>query len=322
MNNDSNMYELAYPRPVVGHYTEGPVLVVALTGYADAGNSLKIVNNHLVSALENATIATFNMDELVDFRSRRPATTMRDGKVVDVETVELTLKVVKDLSSKPFLLLSGVEPDFRWNAFTEAVTDLVATYNVSQVVFLYSAAMNVPHTRPLLITAHGNAPKLWGDTLGWDAHMVIPGAAQLNIEHALQNNGMPVTGFTAQVPHYLGAGDYPEAAWKLLRAVGDTGSLNLPLKALQLDAERASEQIAKEISEHQEITPMVAQMEQVFDEELARRRSRAELARAEAEIPTADELGSIVEDFLASVDHSAELGEIHDHDDDAEPGAH
>ncbi|APT84901.1 PAC2 family protein [Corynebacterium aquilae] len=301
-DSSRRMYELAFPRPAVDDQGEGPVLVVALQGYADAGNSIRISNSHLLQALENATIASFTMDELIDYRARRPATTLKDNQVVDVESLELTLRVVKDLSNRPFLLLSGVEPDFRWDAFTDAVSGFVDNYGVSSVLFLYGAAMNVPHTRPLVVSAHGNAPELWANAISLDAQMTIPGSAQLTLEHALMQQGTPVCGFTAHVPHYLGAGDYPAAALGLLTAVSESGDLDLPLKVLQQDASRAQEQINRELGDHVELTPIISQLEQAFDDEVSRRKNQAEIARAEENIPTADELGDLAESFLASVD--------------------
>ena len=69
-DNERSMYELEYPAPSVD---EGPSLVVAMHGYADAGLSVESSADHLKAALESRPLATFNSDELIDYRSRRPA---------------------------------------------------------------------------------------------------------------------------------------------------------------------------------------------------------------------------------------------------------
>ena len=73
MPTNNRMYELEYPSPAgLGESSEGPTLIVALQGYADAGHAIEGVSNHLNAALETRTLATFNNDELIDYRSRRP----------------------------------------------------------------------------------------------------------------------------------------------------------------------------------------------------------------------------------------------------------
>lgn len=72
------MYELEYPAPVVKDDStpdNGPTMIVAMNGYADAGQAVEASADHLKAALENRQLASFNNDELIDYRSRRPAVT-------------------------------------------------------------------------------------------------------------------------------------------------------------------------------------------------------------------------------------------------------
>ena len=153
------MYELEYPSPdMSASDTEGPTLIVALQGYADAGQAIDASAQHILAALEHGLVASFNNDELVDYRSRRPTVVLDHNRIADVDPLEIGLHVVRDNAGKPFLLLTGPEPDMRWSAFTKAVADLAERFGVSQTLCLYSAPMAVPHTRPLVVTAHGNIP--------------------------------------------------------------------------------------------------------------------------------------------------------------------
>ena len=80
-------------------------------------------------------------------------TTIDHNSVADVEEINLGIQVVLDANDKPFLLLTGPEPDLRWEAFSQAVADLIERLGVTQTICLYSAPMTVPHTRPMVISA-------------------------------------------------------------------------------------------------------------------------------------------------------------------------
>src|SRR3954463_1598625 len=62
------LYDLASDLPDLGQ----PVLVQALTGFADAGAASRLVREHLLDTLESTEVATFDVDQMLDYRARRP----------------------------------------------------------------------------------------------------------------------------------------------------------------------------------------------------------------------------------------------------------
>ncbi|MFD6727894.1 PAC2 family protein [Corynebacterium xerosis] len=302
MDEGHEMYEMQFPAPDVGPKNGGLTMVVALQGYADAGLAVAGSAGHLIDALDHRPLVNFNNDELVDYRSRRPAVTMVGDAVADSAELELSLQVVRDNAGKPFLLLSGPEPDLRWDAFSQAVADLVERFDVRRTVSLYSAPMTVPHTRPLGIIAHGNDREMLAGHRTWGQRVSVPGAASLRIELELNRRGRTTCGFTAQVPHYVAASDYPLAALRLLEAVADAGDLEFPLTALERESDKVAELLAEQARESEEVAGIVRMLEHQHDEE-ERRRSTLEsnpLVRADGSMPSADELGAEFERFLAT----------------------
>lgn len=303
--NSRRMYELEYPSPeVMNQDQKGPTLVIALQGYADAGHAVDASSRHLLAALDNRLIASFNNDELIDYRSRRPSVTIDVDHISAAEKLHLNMSVLRDGKGKSFLLLSGPEPDLRWEAFTEAVVGLVEKFNVEQTICIYSAPMTVPHTRPLMISAHGNNKDLVGKLFKFDTQMTVPGSASLHIERELHRRGLHVAGYTAHVPHYLAASPYPDATLKLLEAIADTAGLQLPLLALEGDARRVATQLVEQVEDSGEIQQIVYALERQYDEELERYRKNHPQAAlpGEQEVPSGEELGEQFEKFLASLD--------------------
>lgn len=302
MDQDHGMYEMRFPAPEMGPSDGRLTMVVALQGYADAGLAVTGSARHLLDALDHRPVATFNNDELLDYRSRRPTITMVGDELAEMEELELTLDVVRDNAGKPFLLLSGPEPDFRWDAFSAVIADLVERFDVGRTVSLYSAPMTVPHTRPMGVIAHGNDRSLLDGYRTFGQRVSVPGAASLRIELELNRRGRTTCGYTAQVPHYIAASDYPLASLRLLEAVAEAGDLELPLTALERESDKVAALLAEQVAESDEVAGVVHMLEQQHDQEERRRRTLEAnpLVRADGTMPSADELGAEFERFLAS----------------------
>ena len=329
MDKERQMYELEYPAPSVsasGSTGEGPTLVVALHGYADAGLAVEASADHLKAALESRPLATFNNDELIDYRSRRPAVTLDSHEPLEIDDLDLTIRVARDTSGRSFLLLSGPEPDLRWESFTAAVADLAERFNVSHTICLYAAPMPVPHTRPLVVTGHGNSADLVSRMVRLEGKMMVPGSASLFLENEMNKRGLNVAGFTAHVPHYLAANPYPQATFNLLNSVSATTGLDFPLRALEKDIERTETMLSEQLTDSAEIDQVVHQLEEQYDEYMERYREQNPQAimPGEQHTPSGDEISEQFERFLADWDASPSSiedllsADIHD-DEDPQP---
>ena len=68
MLDPNELYELADELPELSQ----PVLVQALTGFVDAGSAIQLARENLLDRLDSQVVATFDLDQLLDYRSRRP----------------------------------------------------------------------------------------------------------------------------------------------------------------------------------------------------------------------------------------------------------
>lgn len=304
-DDQRQMYELEYPAPAVEDgASSGPTLIVAMQGYADAGHAVEGAAGHLKAALDSRTLATFNNDELIDYRSRRPMVTLSEHEISDVDDIDLDIRVLRDSKGESFLLLSGPEPDLRWEAFSKSVADLADRFNVDKTICLYAAPMGAPHTRPLVVSAHGNDRDLVGKMFTFDGMVSVPGAAAVMIERELHSRGRRVAGYTAHVPHYVASSPYPQAVYQLLQSVSDTSDLQFPLRTIERDMERVAQQLAEQTHGSEEIAQVVAQLEQHYDSEMDsyRKKNPQKMMPGEAQVPSGEEIGEAFENFLAAID--------------------
>jgi proteasome assembly chaperone (PAC2) family protein len=293
------MYELEFPAPQLSSPDgRGPVLIHALQGFSDAGHAIRLAAAHLRDALDTELVASFAIDELLDYRSRRPLMTFKTDHFTSYDEPELSLYALHDSVGTPFLLLAGMEPDLKWERFITAVRLLAERLGVRQTIGLGTIPMAVPHTRPVTLTAHSNNRELIAEHTPWIAEVQVPASASNLLEYRMAQHGHEVVGFTAHVPHYLAQTDYPDAAQLLLEQVAKTGALQLPLTALSEAATEVRAKIDEQVEASSEVAQVVEALERQYDAFMTAQENRSLLARDE-ELPSGDEIGAEFERFLA-----------------------
>ncbi len=303
MDNESRMYELEFPAPQLSAADgAGPVLIHGLEGFTDAGHAVRLATTHLRESLETELVASFDVDELLDYRSRRPLMNFKSDHFSDYAEPELNLWAVKDTAGTPFLLLSGLEPDLRWERFVTAVRLLAEQLGVRRTIGLSAIPMASPHTRPLGLTAHGSDPELLGEHQRWPGELQIPGSASALLEYRMTQHNHESLGFSVHVPHYLAQTAYPEAAQTLLENVAANAGLELSLAALGEAAARVREQVDEHISGNAEVETVVQALERQYDNFVTAQERQSSLLAGEGELPTGEELGAEFERFLAGLD--------------------
>ncbi|WP_068162182.1 proteasome assembly chaperone family protein [Rhodococcus phenolicus] len=300
MDEQSRMYELEFPAPrLTSPDGQGPVLVHGLEGFADAGHAVRLATTHLRESLETELVASFSVDELIDYRSRRPLMTFKSDHFSDYAAPELNLYAIVDADGTPFLLLAGVEPDLKWERFITAVRLLAEQFGVRRTVGINAIPMAIPHTRPLGVTAHSTNKDLITDHHRWSGELQVPAGASSLLELRMAQHGHEAVGFSVHVPHYLAQTDYPAAAETLLEQVAEVSDLKLPLDALGEAAARVREQVDEHIGDNEEVQTVVRALERQYDSYVAAQEQQASPLPADESLPTGDELGAEFERFLA-----------------------
>lgn len=299
MRNPKKLYEID-PEVAAAVTASGgaPVLLHAVRGFVDSGSVAQVVTDHLRAVFEPRRLATFEVDELIDYRSRRPAMTFASSTWADVEEHELAIELFEDEGGTRFLLLHGLEPDLQWERFVAAVRQLVERFDVSLVAGVHGIPMAVPHTRELSATVHGTRPELVEDFPSWFGTVQVPGSVGSLLELRLGQAGHDAVGVAVHVPHYLSSSTYPAAAVTGLAYLERLTGLDLARLELEPAVLRAAEEVERQLSESDEALEVVQALENQYD--AFRRGTEGESMLAEGgRIPTADELGARFEEFLA-----------------------
>jgi predicted ATP-grasp superfamily ATP-dependent carboligase len=266
-----------------------PVLIHQLDGFVDAGGAGRLLTSHVLEHLDHEVVATFDHDQLHDYRSRRPAMIFDTNQWKSYADLHLRLHRVTDEQGEVFLLLSGPEPDVQWERFAAAVMGLIERLGVRLTVTAHGIPMAVPHTRPITLTAHATDASLVTGYRSWIDRVEVPASFTGLLEYRLGQADRKAMGFAAHVPHYLAQATFPEAALSLTRSINSATGLAVPLEPLEKASASNLEDIASEMQGSQEVQELVASLEQQYDALQAEHQG----------VPSADEIAAEFERFLS-----------------------
>jgi len=262
---------------------EKPVMISALMGWVDAASVATDAAKHIAGT--GAVVASFDGDELFDYRSNRPILDIVDGAMASVTWPEITVRE-SSLGGRDVLVMTGTEPDMRWHAFSASVVELVRQFNVGLHMTLGSVPAAVPHTRatPLLSTASREG--LVADTSHLPPTMRVPSAAISIVDRELGRAGIDTVGFFAQVPHYV-AGPYHDGILTLVGRVASQLGAQVSLDELRQLALSERAQLDEIVGTRPEAKEHVARLE----------------AASEGEnIPSGDELADEIQRYFSQQD--------------------
>lgn len=296
MQDPAELYRLETDTPRQDH--RASVLVVCTGALIDAGHAQRLMSEHILGTLAHTVVASFDLDQLLDYRGRRPAMIFDRDRWVEYDDPTLLLHRVTDADGQPFLLLAGPEPDYQWERMAEAVRGLVDTLGVTLTVHAHGIPMAVPHTRPIGVTAHATDPRLITENESVFGRVQVPGSFSSLLELRLGEAGHDAIGYAVHVPHYLAQAEYADAAVVALRSVAAATGLNVPAADLAAAAGLNRAEIAKEVAGSEEIAQVVEALERQYDAFVEGRHKPSLLATEISELPTAEEIGAEFENFL------------------------
>jgi proteasome assembly chaperone (PAC2) family protein len=270
---------------------ESPILVASFDGWVDGGRAGTLAADQLAEGARS--IATFDADQIYDYRARRPSLDIVDGKLMELEWPALQV-VGTRIGERDLLVLTGGEPDYRWRELSTDIVKLTKELGVVTWVSLGAIPATVPHTRPVPILGTASSAGLLPENVpqGPDGHLRVPSALVSVLELAVGQAGIPAVGFFAQVPHYA-SGAFPTAAVELLGRLGNFLGTDIPLGELPKRALETRALLDAAVAAEERTRTYVERLEAMADE---------------ARLPAGDELIADIERFLRDPGGSGENG--------------
>lgn len=296
MPQSSSLFERAASAPPV---PAGLPLVIALTGFTDAGSAVSGLVDYVRDELDPAPIVVFSNDALLDYRARRPVISFDQDHLTDYRPPRLDLSLSHDALGQPFLILAGYEPDFAWDGFASTVIELATSLAVSTITWVHAIPMPVPHTRPIGTTVSGTRTDLTQAHSVWQPHTQVPATAGHLLEYRLAAEGFAIAGFVLLVPHYLGDTEYPAATLAALDSITAATGLVFTSDDLREGNREYLAKVEEQVAGSEELSRMLQGLEERYDSYMAGSTLATPIIHS-GDLPSADELAAELERFLAS----------------------
>ena len=284
-----SLYRLSEPIPPL----VAPVLVAAFDGWIDAAGAATAAANQLAEGGE--VVASFDIDQLNDYRARRPVLDVVDGVLARMQWPDIVLRHASP-GGRDVLALVGPEPDYKWKQLGIDVMELALRLGVVEWISLGAIPAAVPHTRPVpvLATASASATLRDGELQGPGGILRVPAAALSAVEMTVAGAGIPAIGYYAQVPHYVGTTSYAPATLALLQSLERRLGITVPLGSLADDAIEQRQRLDAAIEEDDDSREYLTRLESLASEE---------------RIPSGDELATEIERYLRQTGSGGDAGE-------------
>jgi proteasome assembly chaperone (PAC2) family protein len=259
-----------------------PVLVVALTGWVDAGMAGTGTIAAVVEQLESARrFARLDLGDLMDLQQHRPTIELQDGVSRHVEWPSIDL--IAGHAGRDVVLVVGPEPSLRWRSVVGELVDASRRIGVTRAVTLGGVPAVASHRRPVTVTATATNERLIDEVGAWRVDYRGPVGAQTVFQHELGQAGIDAVALWAQVPHYVAGTPSPPAIRALLDQLRRVAGVRIELQAIEERAAAYVEQVDAELQGRADIAELVAGIEG---------------AEPEPPLPSGDELASEIERFL------------------------
>ena len=248
-----------------------PALVCAFKGWNDAGESATSALTFLAGSLGAEPFAVIDPEDYVDFQSTRPMVRLVDGVSRKIEWPEFEVHAARvPRAPRDLVLLSGPEPAMRWRGFSRVVVDLAEALGVQLVVLLGALLADVPHSRPVSVTAHASDPGLI-ERLSLSAPTYEGPTGIVGVLHqACQDAGLPAASLWAAVPHYVAVAPNPKGALALLRRLESLVGVTVDALELEEAAGDYERQVSRAVELDPDVQAFVERLERAADEESGR----------------------------------------------------
>src|SRR3954447_17916390 len=245
-----------------------PALVCAFKGWNDAGESATSALTFLAGSLGAEPFAVIDPEEFVDFQSTRPVVRLVDGVTRRIDWPDFEVHAARvPRAPRDLVLLSGPEPAMRWRTFSKIVVDLAEALGVQLVVLMGALLADVPHSRPVSVSAHASDPSLVQRLALQPPTYEGPTGIVGVLHAAAADAGLPSASLWAAVPHYVAVAPNPKGALALLRRLESLVGVTVDATELEAAAVDYERQVSRAVELDPDVQAFVERLERAADEQ-------------------------------------------------------
>ncbi len=254
-----------HERPVL----DRPTLVLALSGWSNAGQVSSAIAWYLIRKLKAALFAEISPDDFYLYQfsgndQKRPLVNVENGLIQSLNILTTGFSYYKDPSGEQDLIIAaGPEPEQKWVAYAGLLLDLAREYRVEKIIAIGGSFDAIPHTVPTRISGVVNRDKLIDELKEQKIELTnYKGPASLYtllmVEAAKRD--LPMISLWASTPHYVQVINLI-AVYDLMLKLNRMIGLKIDLDDARKDRDYLLSQIDRAIAQKPEFRELLNKLE-------------------------------------------------------------
>jgi predicted ATP-grasp superfamily ATP-dependent carboligase len=242
------------------------ILLAAFEGWNDAGSAASNALEHLHEVWGAEQVDELDPEEYHDFQVNRPMLGLGpDGRREITWPTTAVAVATAPRSGRQVVLVHGIEPSMRWRGYCTELLDIAERLGVRTVVTVGALLADVPHTRPIPVSATSEDPEV-RELLGVEPNTYEGPTGIVGVlQHEAEARGLRALSLWAAVPHYVAHPPSPKATLAILTRLEGLLGEPVALGELPEDAIAWQHGVDELASEDSEIAEYVHQLEQAKD---------------------------------------------------------
>jgi proteasome assembly chaperone (PAC2) family protein len=238
-----------------------PALVLAFSGWNDAGQCATSAVRLLSEQLGAAKFASIDPEEFYDFTVSRPHVRLVEGarRAVKWITLDFYAAVVSAIP-RDYVFAWGPEPHLRWRTFTGLILQLARECGAELVVTLGGYLAEVVYTRPVPVTGFSSDTDLLQRADVGATRYEGPTGIVGVLADACRSAGIASVSLWAALPHYIAAAPNPRGTLALLLRLTDLLDLPVDLRPLQTEAAEFEQHVNEAVAADAQLSAYVREL--------------------------------------------------------------
>ena len=241
------------------------LLIVAFEGWNDAGDSATTAAQMVVDQNGHQPVLDIDPEEFFDFHIARPEVEHDSDGSRYLVWPTVTLYAPSQGDDESPLVLLGHEPSRLWKSFASQMVDHALSRGVEAIVFLGAMLADVPHSRPVKVSATSDDPTLREHFDIEKSSYEGPVGVLTVLSLAAQEAGIPALHLWAHVPHYVHTSPSPKVTLALLEELEARVGIVTDREDLEAEAQRWEEGIDALASDDDDMSAYIESLEKTRD---------------------------------------------------------
>ncbi|MGO2123690.1 proteasome assembly chaperone family protein [Glutamicibacter arilaitensis] len=247
------------------HEIRPTIVLAAFEGWNDAGSAATDAVRLLLESNAYEHMATVGDNDFYDYQFTRPTTRRTEtGREVQWPRTEI-YKILLPNAAADLLVVLGMEPTFKWQAFCSRIIREAQTHNAHAVITLGALLADVPHTRPVPTSLASDDPRLQAhlkiSASTYEGPTGIPSVLGVQFEQY----GIPSLSLWAQLSHYVAQSPSPRVQLAIIELLEEIIPVSVPDQKLREDALAWKHGVDELAAADPDVAKYVAQLEQATD---------------------------------------------------------